>query len=126
MEEAERLCDRIVIIDHGKIIANDTVRGLYRSVPASHLVEMQLEGVPLNSALPTALASVAKVRSATLDERGLRIEMDDFDTTLARVLERIAAAGARVISLRSQQPSLEDVFITLTGHGLRDGPAVNA
>ena len=125
MEEAERLCDRIVIIDHGKIIANDTVQGLYRRLPASMTVELQVEGATDNS-LATALAALPKVRSAALDERGLRIELDDFDATLARALDVIAAAGARVVSLRSQQPSLEDVFIALTGHGLRDGPAVNA
>lgn len=125
MEEAERLCDRIVIIDHGKIIANDTVQGLYRRLPASHTVELQVEGVLTNSALPAELAALPKVRSAILDPRGLRIEMDDFDTTLARALDQIAAAGARVVSLRSQQPSLEDVFIALTGHGLRDGTAAN-
>src|SRR5207248_7919489 len=43
MEEAERLCDRIVIIDHGKVIANDTLRGLYRSLPASNVLVIELD-----------------------------------------------------------------------------------
>jgi ABC-2 type transport system ATP-binding protein len=126
MEEAERLCDRIVIIDHGKIIANDTVQGLYRGLPASHIVEVQLEGVRADSDLQTQLSALPKVRSATLAKDALRMEMDDFDATLARALDEIAASGARVVSIRSGQPSLESVFITLTGHGLRDRTAGSA
>src|ERR1700678_2772397 len=56
MEEAERLCDRVVIIDHGRVIANDTVRGLYRRLPASQAVLLEIDGAPADESLLSGLA----------------------------------------------------------------------
>jgi ABC-2 type transport system ATP-binding protein len=123
MEEAERLCDRIVIIDHGRVIANDTVRGLYKLLPESSSVELQFDGLQPGDDLLAALASLPGIAAAARSEGGVRIETQDFAIALARALDRIAAQGLRVVSVQSERTTLEDVFIKLTGHGLRDGPA---
>ncbi len=123
MEEAERLCDRIVIIDHGRLIANDTIRGLYRLLPGSHGVELQCEGTLPDDALMGSLGALPGITGVSRIEGGLKIETQDFAASLARALELIAGHGLRVVSVQSGRTTLEDVFITLTGHGLRDGPS---
>lgn len=126
MEEAERLCDRIVIIDHGRVIANDTVRGLYKLLPNSHSVEVQFDGPPPNDGLFASLASLPGISAVSRSDGGVKIETQDFATSLARALDLIAGQDLRVVSVQSGRTTLEDVFITLTGHGLRDGPAPGA
>ena len=130
MEEAERLCDRIVIIDHGRVIANDTVRGLYRLLPNSRNVELQFDAAAAaaddapaaDHALLTALAQLPEVLQVSRSVAGIKIETDDFTSGLARVLDIIAARGVRVVSVQTARTTLEDVFIALTGHALRDEP----
>jgi ABC-2 type transport system ATP-binding protein len=80
MEEAERLCDRIVIIDHGRVIANDTVRGLYRLLPNSRSVELQFEGTSADDALLADLSSLTGVSGVARSGAGVRIETDDFSS----------------------------------------------
>jgi ABC-2 type transport system ATP-binding protein len=126
MEEAERLCDRIVIIDHGKVIANDTVRGLYRRLPATGAVVLELEAAPVPDGVLASLAALPGIFTACRDPDGIRVEAADFGTPLAAVLEQLATLGLRVTSIRSGRVSLEDVFIALTGHALRDGPLATA
>ena len=122
MEEAERLCDRILIIDHGKVIANDTVRGLYRRLPPSRAVVLELDGPPAADSLVVSLAALPGISAVQRIEGGIRLDADDFGIHLARALERIASQGLRAVSVQTSQTSLEDVFIALTGHALRDGP----
>jgi ABC-2 type transport system ATP-binding protein len=126
MEEAERLCDRIVIIDHGKVIANDTVRGLFRRLPAASAVVLELEGLAASESALAMLASLPGITAAVREPTGIRIETTDFGVPLAGALEHIASLGLRVTSVRTAQVTLEDVFISLTGHALRDGPAAAA
>jgi ABC-2 type transport system ATP-binding protein len=123
MEEAERLCDRIVIVDHGKVVANDTVRGLYRHLPASRAVVLEIDGPPAADELLTSLAALPGISAVRRGAGGLSFEAVDFGAGLAQALATIAAAGRRVASVATAQSSLEDVFIALTGHALRDGPA---
>ena len=123
MEEAERLCDRIVIIDHGRVIANDTVRGLYRRLPASQAVLLEIDGAPADESLLSGLAALPGISAVQRTAGGVRIETDDFGAPLAGALEHIAGRGLRVTSVQTGQMNLEDVFIALTGHALRDGPA---
>jgi ABC-2 type transport system ATP-binding protein len=124
MEEAERLCDRIVIIDHGKVVADDTVRGLYRRLPASRSVALDLEPAASENLL-AALAAMPGISAVRGSAGGVCFDAVDFGPHLAQALERIEGLGARVTSVKSGQASLEDVFITLTGHALRDGPPEN-
>jgi linearmycin/streptolysin S transport system ATP-binding protein len=125
MEEAERLCDHVVIIDHGKVIADDTVRGLYRLLPASRAVVLEVDGPPPAEDLMATLALLPGISTVEYTASGgIQIETDDFGTPLARALGIIANHGQRIASVRTAQASLEDVFISLTGHALRDGPQV--
>jgi ABC-2 type transport system ATP-binding protein len=123
MEEAERLCDRIVIIDHGKVIANDTVHGLYRLLPASRSVVLGMDGPPVAESLLAGLATLPGVFAVRRAANGISMETEDFGMRLSLVLEHIAGKGVQVTSVETGQTSLEDVFITLTGHALRDGQA---
>jgi ABC-2 type transport system ATP-binding protein len=120
MEEAERLCDRIVIIDHGRVIADDTVRGLYRHLPNSRIVELQF-GAPADDGLIAALTAVPGISGVLRCDLSVKIETEDFAAALARALAVVAQQGVRVVSVQTARTTLEDVFITLTGHGLRDG-----
>jgi ABC-2 type transport system ATP-binding protein len=122
MEEAEKLCDRIVIIDHGTVIANDTVHGLYRRLPPSQTVFLQIDE-PVGSDVIAKLTQLPEVSSAVLVPQGLQIESSDFSATLGPVLETLSGAHVRVAALNAGGANLEDVFIHLTGHALRDEKA---
>jgi linearmycin/streptolysin S transport system ATP-binding protein len=121
MEEAERLCDRIVIIDHGRVIADDTPRGLYARLPTSREVIVGLERPPTPELL-TGLRSIPGVSRAEGAGDGVHIDTDGFGAPLAACLERLAAAGHTAQSVQAGRTSLERVFIALTGHALRDQP----
>jgi ABC-2 type transport system ATP-binding protein len=116
MAEADRLCDRIAIVDHGKVIASDTPRGLRRLLPGAEGLEVTL--------------AVAADPSAALGALGeVEVEPDGNGTWKARVYgsdvapgATIAAAeagGARVLDLRRIEGTLEDVFVHMTGRDLR-------
>ena len=119
MEEAEKLCDRIVIIDHGKVIANDTVHGLYRRLPPSQIVFLQIDQ-PVNPEVIAELAQLPIVSSAVPVPQGLQVESTDFSASLGPMLGILGNAGIRVAAIQAGGANLEDVFIHLTGHALRD------
>jgi ABC-2 type transport system ATP-binding protein len=122
MEEAERLCDRIVIIDHGKVIANDTVHGLYRRLPPSQTVFLQIDE-PVGGDVIAKLTQLQVVGSAVAVPQGLQIESTDFASSLGAVLSVLNGSGIRVAAVQAGGANLEDVFIHLTGHALRDEKA---
>jgi ABC-2 type transport system ATP-binding protein len=119
MEEAEKLCDRIVVIDHGKVIANDTVHGLYGRLPPSQTAFLQIDR-PISADLIARLAQLSVVSSAVAVPRGLQIDSIEFALSLGPVLDVLAASGVRVTAVQAGGANLEDVFIRLTGHALRD------
>ncbi len=118
MDEAERLCDRVAVVDHGRIIALGTPRELIAGLGADQVVELTLEGDPASpaercAAIPGVLA--VKLNGATLS---LRVGL--LHETLPRILDALRVAGAVVGELRTHAPTLEDVFVALTGRHLRD------
>jgi ABC-2 type transport system ATP-binding protein len=120
MEEAERLCDRLVIIDHGRIIADDTLQGLHRLVPAKNLLTVELEDSTGNGLRVEDLRLVPGVESAELRGATVRIGVRDLACDSAAILQWLAGRGHRFEHLASERASLETVFLTLTGRSLRD------
>ena len=116
MEEVERLCDRVVIMDHGQVIASDTLAGLYRQLPAAQSLTIELEGT-VDAA---SLAREAGVKNAVQQNGRLVVGMDDLSATSAPVLAWLAARGHRVNHIASDRANLESLFLNLTGRQLRD------
>jgi ABC-2 type transport system ATP-binding protein len=118
MEEAERLCDRIVIIDHGKVVANDTLAGLHQLLPISNVLAIELDRV--DGFKPEQMLALAEVKSAVLEQNTLRIGVHDLSRGAPGILRWLAENGHSYRHVSSEQPDLETVFLTLTGRSLRD------
>jgi ABC-2 type transport system ATP-binding protein len=124
MEEADQLCDRVGIIDLGKIIALDTPAALKRSIKQLDILKLEVEGFAL--ALVEAIEALPEVEQVAAryaeDERvwSLAIHTADSRGVLPRLIELIGARAGRIRHLAVSEPSLEDVFISLTGKQLRD------
>jgi ABC-2 type transport system ATP-binding protein len=119
MEEAERLCDRIIIIDHGKVIANDSLEGVRRLVPGVNVIEVEIENAGVNGWY-AGLRALPDVESAELVGSLLRVAVRDLTDTSPRVLEWLREHGYRYGHLASQRADLETVFLTLTGRSVRN------
>jgi ABC-2 type transport system ATP-binding protein len=118
MEEAERLCDRVGIIDHGRIEAEGTRRELVGLIGQRDRIDLAATGEL--QAAATAVRDSQGVREATVQEGGLTLLVEDARGILPRVLEAVAGAGAMVSSVEIVEPDLEAVFLHLTGRALRD------
>ncbi|MCC6334500.1 MAG: ABC transporter ATP-binding protein [Myxococcales bacterium] len=116
MEEAARLCDRIAIVDHGRVIARGTPAELIASLGAPQVLELVTEP-GLDDAPLSALPGVARV-TAKADARVLHVA--DVTVTLPAALELARARGAAVKHATTRDATLEDVFVHLTGAELRD------
>ena len=120
MDEAERLCDRIAIVDHGRIIAEGTPRELIRSLGGDHVVEIAVEE-GTGALLPAELAQLPSVRSVHAEAGHLRAHRRRAARRGARAARaRGRARATRLASLATRHASLEDVFVSLTGRHLRD------
>jgi len=117
MEEAERLCDRVLIMDHGKIVALDTPENLIRSLGAENRVVFISEEMTEGAlAALRALAGVTRV-----EQSGERVVVYGRGGRLvSAVVDALEAAGRPFRDLRTEQPNLEDVFLSLTGREMRD------
>jgi ABC-2 type transport system ATP-binding protein len=119
MEEAERLCDRVIIIDHGKVVADDTLQGLYRLLPVTNLLAVELDA-DHNGLRLDELQAVPGVRSARLEAGTLRVGVQDLATETPRILQWLVERGHLYHHVASERADLETVFLTLTGRSLRD------
>src|ERR1039458_4235732 len=118
MEEAERLCDRIVIIDHGKMIANDTLQGLHKLLPVTNIIAIELDQA--NGFRTEEMLALPEVKSVELIQNRLRVGVHDLSIGAPAVLRWLSDRGVSYHHLSSEQPDLETVFLTLTGRSLRD------
>ena len=115
MEEAERLCDRVAIMDHGHIIALDTPERLIRRLGAESRVVLSILDDFASESLQ-ALATANRVERA-----GERVIVyGKGDSLVGEVVNVLTSRGVRFRDLRTEQPTLEDVFLTLTGREMRD------
>jgi ABC-2 type transport system ATP-binding protein len=119
MEEAEQLCDRVAIMDHGKILALDTPAALKQSVGADTIVTVKADGD--TQALAERLAEqVEGVSKTRLIDGGVELHVTGPERLVPRVVNAAESVGFDLVDLSVSEPSLETVFISLTGKELRD------
>ncbi|HJT70886.1 MAG TPA: DUF4162 domain-containing protein, partial [Terriglobales bacterium] len=119
MDEADRLCDRIAIVDHGKLVALDTPAALKASVPGSNVIEAQFENAPAD--WDQQLKRLDDVTSIQHEGAGMyRILTGNGSRTTTELVEAAVQAGVGVKSLSVQNTTLDDVFVHYTGRQLRD------
>ena len=118
MEEAERLCDRVAILDHGRIVALDTPAALIRALGAEERVVFSMDGT-LPVGFEKALASIARV-----EVRGGWVTVHGKNgqpvALVSEVVSLLSKQGIQFRDLRTEQPTLEDVFLNLTGREIKD------
>jgi ABC-2 type transport system ATP-binding protein len=118
MEEAERLCDRVAILDHGRIVALDTPEALIRGLGAEERVVFSVDG-NLPAAFKEALSS-----SARIEVQGERVTIHGKNgrsvPLVSEVVGLLGAQGVPFRDLRTEQSNLEDVFLSLTGREMRE------
>ena len=119
MDEAERLCDRVAVMDHGRIIALGTPRELIHSLGAEHIVEFALE-TDIGDQGIQALETVAGVHSMRLANGRYQLSTSELHKSVPEVFEELARRGVKLTELRTHSATLEDVFVSLTGRNLRD------
>jgi len=117
MEEAERLCDRVAIIDRGKVIAHGTPSALVASLGAEHVVEFETGARPDTP----PLRGLPGVRDLREENGAIRLTVGEVHVTVPRLLEELHRQGIALTRLTTHHATLEDVFVTLTGRHLRDG-----
>ncbi len=117
MDEAERLCDRVAVVDRGRIIALGTPRELIASLGGEHVIELATEP-PVD---PASLASVPSVTSARGVADGVALAAVEVHVALPALLATLRERGARLTRLSTRHATLEDVFVSLTGRQLREG-----
>jgi ABC-2 type transport system ATP-binding protein len=124
MEEADQLSDRIGIIDTGKVIALDTPEGLKRRIDQKEVIRLELTG--WHDDLADKLKSITGIESLTSHQKGeadlweVNMQAQNSRHALPRIVESISGNGTRLVNMNIVKPSLEDVFIHLTGKALRD------
>jgi len=132
MVEADQLCDRIAIVDHGRILALGTPAELRRRVQSESIFRIELDQLPRNGGLamltqlPGVLSAVRADDSADGDRAGassiaLKVALAN-DSALTSVVTSVAEHGSNLIGLQKSEPSLEDVFVELVGRGFGEEP----
>jgi len=121
LDEADALCDRVLVIDHGRIVAADTPDALKRQV-AGDLVALTLAA---HEHVPAAARTLAAVAAGEVSAEGLVVSarVADGGAELPRLLRALDEAGAHPASIEVRRPTLDDVFLTMTGRSLRDEAA---
>jgi ABC-2 type transport system ATP-binding protein len=119
MDEAEMLCDRVAVVDHGKMIALGTPLELIGSLGAEHVVEFALASESVAPDL-AALRSLDGVKSARTLAGGFELQVSALHRTVPALLAFLARSGLELSQLTTHSASLEDVFVSLTGRQLRD------
>lgn len=122
MDEAERLCDRVAIMDHGRIIALDSPQQLIASVGGEHIVEFALSSHDAGTAKVDAavLRSIAGVQSHRVDAGVHQLSVRELHTTVPLIFATLNGQGLELSEFRTHSATLEDVFVRLTGRNLRD------
>lgn len=118
MEEVEELCSRIAIMDQGRIIAQGSNEELNELVSSEDRIVVELAGI--NYTVVDGVKQLGGVKDCILTDNTLTILVGKNNSIIAQIVEVITSAGAEVVSLSAEKPTLESVFLTLTGKTLRD------
>ena len=120
MEEAERLCDRVAIIDQGKIIAQGTPRELIAQVGGEHVIEFAMETTTSDSTNEAGWETLSGVTAFHVDQERLQLTVTEPHLTIPAIMQRMESRQWKLASLTTRHASLEDVFVKLTGRHLVD------
>jgi ABC-2 type transport system ATP-binding protein len=118
MDEAERLCDRVAVVDHGRVIALGTPRELIRSLGAEQVVELSMADSQALAA--GTFDGTPGMLSTRNDGPVWTLQVSAAHEALPVILSRVEQAGGTIVELRTHTPTLEDVFVSLTGRKLRE------
>ncbi len=122
MDEAERLCDRVAIMDHGKIIALGTPQQLIASIGGEHIVEFAITGHETGDGFVDAalLTAISGVQSHRVDAGFHQLTVRDLHSTVPLIFQSLTRQGLHLSDFRTHSATLEDVFVGLTGRNMRD------
>jgi ABC-2 type transport system ATP-binding protein len=126
-DEAERLCDRVAIMDHGHVIALGSPQQLIASIGGEDIVEFAVSQGPAGAhepvrgvVDPATLTVIPGVQSHRVDAALHQLSVSELHTTVPRIFAALAAEGLHLSEFRTHSATLEDVFVRLTGRNLRD------
>ncbi len=127
MDEAERLCDRVAIVDLGKLIALGTPRELIASLGGEHVVEFTLEGEPATGPITADdLSHLPAVSEVRVEPDRVSLSVSEVHVALPALLDRLQRLECQITGLSTRHASLEDVFVKLAGRHLADAEAIAA
>jgi ABC-2 type transport system ATP-binding protein len=118
MDEAERLCDRLAIVDNGEVIAEGTPAHLIERLGGHHVVEFEVTGDPIDGA--DTWRTLPGVESVRHDDGVISLAVREPHLTIPALLTAVETQGSQLLRLTTRQASLEDVFVNLTGRHLRE------
>ena len=119
MDEADKLCDRIAIVDHGNLVALDSPLKLKASIPGRNVLEAGFANAPAD--WESRVTALPHVESVSAEDHLFRIASSNGPATTLALVEAAARAGVTIASLSVQSTTLDDVFVHYTGRALRDG-----
>jgi ABC-2 type transport system ATP-binding protein len=120
MDEAEILCDRVAVVDHGKVIAEGSPRQLIESLGAEHVVEFGLVGGQVDGLAVEVLKSLPGVQGARVVDDGYELSVAQLHRAVPALLAALAERKLELAKLTTHSATLEDVFVHLTGRQLRE------
>jgi ABC-2 type transport system ATP-binding protein len=120
MDEAERLCDRLAIVDHGQVIAEGTPSDLIDRLGGHHVVEFEASGNSSEGSRLEAWRALPGVESVRHDDGLVSLTVREPHLTIPALLDAVEKQGSQLLHLTTRQASLEDVFVNLTGRHLRE------
>jgi ABC-2 type transport system ATP-binding protein len=120
MDEAEKLCDRVAVVDHGQVIAMGSPRELMLTLGGDHVIDISAAPNALGPLRATHLEGLPAVKSVHEEAGPLVLNVAEPHLASPPLFDRLRAGGFDLLSLSTRHASLEDVFVALTGRHLRD------